>query len=158
MALKKNKNIKKLEANKPQYKELYFITISPPHRRGGSEYHYNNDKYNMTKYLNKISSHWIIYPELSDTFRLHYHGVIRMNSYQKYFKYIKKRIESIGFITMSRIRTAYQHIRTLHYCKKNYYQLNDTCIKMFMYKRVKKTPRVKNPSALDEGIERYFKN
>lgn len=152
----------KFDSGNPFYnnsKYIYFLTISPPPRQGSLTYHYNDDKYKIRMILSKCTNHYLIYPELSETGRLHYHGVIIITSWQRFFKTVKRDLEiSLGFISIKRIRTFKEHLKALFYCSKNYSQMIGTNLTRFFYKRHKQTRRSHSRSLLDHGVLNLIPN
>lgn len=100
---------------------MYFITISPPHRKGSDKYNYRNDKHWIRHIcLRRCSKHFVIYPELSEDDRLHYHGIVRIDDYKKWYKQTKYKLTALGYISVKRIKDFKMHLDCLLYCMKNY--------------------------------------
>lgn len=137
----------------PKY---YFLTISPPKRKGGDLFLYRDDRYEITRLLNKCSDHYMIYPEFDHHMRLHYHGIFRMSSYQRWFKTVKKGLSSIGFIDVSLLKSSEEHLRSLYYCMKDYHMLYGSEIKRWYYKKQKKIRDITNKSNPLDGSPYLF--
>lgn len=109
----------------------YFITITPPERT----YAYSKLKFKNPQYCvylddkliieNAFKSskikRYILFPEISDTGRLHYHGKIILSDSQRVslFKSVKPKLEGrIGFVDVQPVK---DDLECLNYCRKNWY-------------------------------------
>lgn len=128
----------------------YAITISPPYKAYNSpSFLYNGDKPLITKYLNRFSNHYCIYPELDNNNRLHYHGIIDIKDMIK-FRHIKYEMDRIlGFIKIDKFieknnKTKFQHKLTfLIYSMKQWPLNKDYFIKPIIYKKLQRRRRQK---------------
>jgi len=101
---------------------------------------------------NRIT-HYIIYPELSDAGRLHYHGIIKVNETQKVrlFKHALSKFKSIGMVDLQMIKIGeynYNKLRWLMYCKKNWqftHRVLEIEIPIVRLKMEKEIPRICAP-------------
>lgn len=98
----------------------YFaITISPPHYKGKPDFLYNNVKYTLQTKFARCSEHYILYPEFSDTSRLHFHGIIRFKDKIKFDKSIKYYIDfNIGYVCIKPLDKYKDLLQWILYCKK----------------------------------------
>lgn len=101
---------------------IYAVTISPPKRECTKEsYIFETDKSYIKRYLNKISSHYCLYPEYDLQGRLHYHGIITIKDWIKYHKQIHRLIQkNIGFIKLDKLLSFKDHLRYLIYAQKGF--------------------------------------
>ncbi len=105
------------------YSSTYALTISPPPRRQGLSYLYRDDKPVIQKLLNRCSKHYIMYPEVDATGRLHYHGIVILNSLSS-FGYVKSKITNlIGFNCLKPIRALKDKIGWILYCQKEHQEV-----------------------------------
>lgn len=133
---------------------IFAITVSPPHRKVKPEWLYNEDKCILTRELNKVSRHYILYPEFDINSRLHYHGLIKIHDMTKWHKQVHHVLQrQIGFIKIDQIKSAVDHLRYLCYCRKNY---TSDMFKPIIYARRKRIKKQVGPSPLDQGIMAYF--
>lgn len=108
MALYKNQN-------------FYAITISPPPRPGCDIDLYKSDKYLLCKLIKRCSKHFSLWPEFSPyNDRLHYHGIIRIDDFIKWYRYSKPMIKRLGFIKIDKIKTFKDHLKFIIYSTKEY--------------------------------------
>lgn len=102
-------------------KKLFSITISPRHRRGSDLFLYSGDKYIIRKLLNMCTDYYLIYPELDDSDRLHYHGIILVKDPIKWYRSVKRRLGySMGFLKMSLLKTFQDRLKWMLYMKKDW--------------------------------------
>lgn len=145
--MKPNKKIKRTVVQKydyPYYKstDVVFITISPPNRAEsvgtlvGQDY---IDIYRIIKRFNKAYCRgqksdyiitYMIYPELSQQGRLHYHGI--MNIPRMLLQpMISSFTRNIGFTKIDPITSFIGHLRTIIYCQKQYADFKSSYITLF---------------------------
>lgn len=74
------------------------LTLSPPLRKGAPTYLFRKDVLETLSALLKCSSDFEIYPEFADNGRLHYHGVVLVNDYVKWYKSVLPRLNYSGFV------------------------------------------------------------
>lgn len=103
----------------PSSGNLIALTVSPPYRIQGPRYCYNDDM-NFLKFIRLCSKHFIIYPELSRSSRLHYHGLILISDHIKYHKKIVPALKRMGHVKIDPIRTFADHLRWLLYIRKEW--------------------------------------
>ncbi len=110
------------------FKKLYSITISPPPVTHRHLIRYKAHRKIFRKYIKKCSYHWMLIPEFDVNERLHYHGVIRIDKLQNWYKKVRPKLEQIGFISCKRINSFTNHLRWLCYCYKDckaYYSIKE---------------------------------
>jgi len=98
----------------------YALTITPPYSVNSIRYDYYNHHKILKRYLNLCSSHYILYPEITTSGRLHYHAVIHLDDKIKWFKKSKNALKRIGFVKLDPILTQLDHIRWLVYIRKEW--------------------------------------
>jgi len=102
---------------------FYALTISPPIRPQSNKHLYNSDKPFIQKQLNRCSNHYILYSEFDLTGRLHYHGIILLNSISSW-GFVKKTIDkNLGFTCLKELRTFKDRLGWLLYCTKEYQEI-----------------------------------
>ncbi len=100
---------------------LYSITISPPYRLFDPLYLYNDDIPIIVRWLRKFSKHYILFTELDNESRIHYHGTIDIHDLIKYHRtkcYIQR---SLGFIKIKLLKTPQDLLKWTFYIRKDYY-------------------------------------
>lgn len=127
----------------------YALTISPPSRPQAPRYLYNDDKPFIQKQLNRCSNRYIMYPEFSIDGRLHYHGIIYLDTYSSW-GYVKATItKNLGFSCIKPLKTFKDKLGWLLYCQK---EERSTMPAPIMYHTFKKgRPRQKLPETQDRA-------
>lgn len=97
----------------------WFLTISPPVKNTKPEYQFIEDLIILKK-LRLCTSMFIIYPELSPTGRLHYHGIVYINDKIKWFKSVLPSLRKLGFCDLKPTRDFKNKLTLLIYCKKEW--------------------------------------
>jgi len=99
---------------------LYFVTISPRYRPSNPLALYNDDISDIRRYFNRMSRHYILYPEWDAYSRLHYHGIITIHDTMKLHKqkYLLDRV--LGYTMFKPIKTFDDHLKTLYYSMKDW--------------------------------------
>lgn len=104
------------------YVYLYAITISPPCNPPTVSCLKWLDikEYDIRRLLNKFSRHYILYPEFSDTGRLHWHGLIIVHD--KLALNLTRHLinKQLGWLALKPIRTFKDKLGWLMYCQKEY--------------------------------------
>lgn len=107
------------------------ITISPPNRCKGSKlknplrYMFDEDCAQMMSFFkyNRIKS-FIIYPELDDKGRLHYHGIIKLdlNQFVRFHKHCIHKLRLIGYVDIVNLskKTFEDRLKWVIYITKNW--------------------------------------
>lgn len=106
------------------------ITISPPCRLSNYKRYkdpqdlvFNNDLVSIYSILsyNRIYK-FIIYPEFDFKGRLHYHGIISLDSNQKvrFYKHALIKLKNIGFVEIKPLKTFLDNLKWLIYCSKEW--------------------------------------
>lgn len=140
-----------------RHDRLYAITITLPPSHNRAIFDHNGWIRPIRRWLNMVSNHYCIYPELADlTGRLHYHGVILINDMIK-FKHIKTSIDkNIGWVKIDKLKTYGDHLRWLMYCMKEWAGNSRMFKQPIMYARLRRAePREIAPAKLE--ITDYFK-
>lgn len=110
------------------------LTISPPNRMKGTKLrNYNRFLFEedilhiraVFKY-NKIRN-FIIFPELDDRGRLHYHGIVSLNpsQYVRYRKHAEFKLRLLGFVDAKPLKGFLDHLRWLFYCRKQFHIIQE---------------------------------
>ncbi len=96
---------------------FYGLTISPKYRRRINDINLLLSDYKKIDIIiRKFSKNYEIYPELSDTGRLHYHGYMTIDDIIKY----KRIINSLRYIGFVKIETKLRNkMKWMDYCKKD---------------------------------------
>ncbi len=98
----------------------WAITISPRSRGFDDIKQNRKDFYKLGPYLWRHSKHFTIYPELTFTMRLHYHGVIictKQAMVRAIMPYLRR---NYGYIVVKSLKTFLDHLRYLYYCMKEW--------------------------------------
>jgi len=113
--------------------DLIAVTISPPTSYLTPSFNYNDEITYLIKTIRRFSKHYIIYPELDDSARLHYHGIISIDDPIKYFQSGMSRLKRMPrqvtqynivkqcFICIKKLKTRLDHLKWLLYIRKNWY-------------------------------------
>lgn len=121
------------------------ITISPPVRKERINFLYANDKYDIAKELNKCSSYYIIYPELSLDSRLHYHGIVKIKDWTKWHKSVRYALSQLlGFIKIDPLKTHRDNMAWAVYMSKSWGLMRDI-LKIdqpLIFKNLRRKPRI----------------
>lgn len=101
---------------------MYALTISPPHRKDVKYWEqYEVDSDVIRRYLNQVSDHYIMYPEIATEGRLHYHGTIKLKDPVKWYKSIRATLNSIlGFTCLKKLKTLQDVIKWNYYASKDW--------------------------------------
>lgn len=102
----------------------YAITISPPHRPCSVTSLYTTDKINISRILKRSCRLFSVTPEFSSDFRLHYHGVIIIKDYIKWFYKTLPILNKIGFTKIKKLKTLEDKLKWIYYCKKDHYPIH----------------------------------
>lgn len=139
-----------------QKTRTFAITISPRLWVGTPRYVHNNHIRPIRRYLNQISDHYCLYPELADaTARLHYHGVIVVKDYIK-FKHLKESFfRNIGMLKLDPLKDNMNHLRWLCYCMKEWAGNKRLFKEPIMYQRLSRLRPIEEKIPL-KTIEDYF--
>lgn len=101
--------------------QFLALTISPPSCLLNAIYLHSELIYYIKRYLNKVSTHWIVYPEFDKNSRLHYHGVLRLDDPIKWHRSVRTLLEkTIGFICIKPLLKPIDHIAWITYCRKEW--------------------------------------
>lgn len=134
----------------------YALTISPPRRTQSPLHLYNSDKPYIQRQLNRCSSHYILYPEFDINGRLHYHGIVLLNSLSSW-GYVKSTLDhNIGYCCLKRLKTFKDKLGWLLYCTKEHQEPMPAPI---MYHTFKKGRKKQQPAAIHTNripITDYF--
>jgi len=105
------------------------ITISPPYRdkykcnANPNRMLYDDDRIQIKSIMtyNKIYN-FIIYPELDDSGRLHYHGIINLTNtqYIRFHKHAIWKLRNIGFVLITIIKEFINNLRQVIYMSKHW--------------------------------------
>jgi len=105
------------------------ITISPPSRQkyihhvNPNRLQYDDDKNQIKSILsyNKIYN-YIIFPELDEKGRLHYHGILNLTHthYTRFHKHAIHKLKQIGFVDITIIKEFINNIRQCIYMQKDW--------------------------------------
>lgn len=136
---------------------LYAITITPRYRMVAPTVLHRNYEQRIVRLLNKVSNHYLLYPEFSKDSRLHYHGVIQIKDLIKWH-HIKHEVDQIGFTHTNKFKSHIEHLRWLYYCKK---EEGTTGLQPIIYKRASRlyalSQRDKEDIKAKPNILQYFK-
>lgn len=103
----------------PPYDSVQLITISPPPQLESPKDTYYKWYLPLIIYLKPATSRFILYPELDETGRLHFHGIITVKDWSKLYRssypWIRK---NVGFIDVR--KKANNRLGWLLYCMKNW--------------------------------------
>lgn len=92
------------------------LTISP-RNVVFSLFEYNRQKLHICKMLRRCSNEYQIYPELSDSGHLHWHGVFKQTDYRKcHMQVLPSFVKEMGFICVKKVTNLDEWLK---YCKKN---------------------------------------
>lgn len=72
------------------------------------------------------TDYYSIYPELSKSGKLHYHGIIRITDMIKWYRKALPILSSLGLYSIQRIDSPIDLIRTSLYCRKDWYKNRET--------------------------------
>lgn len=135
--------------------KFFALTVSPRYRSIKPETLYEQDKYSLRRLLNRMSTHYILYPEFDKNSRLHYHGVVECHDLIKFHR-IKYLFDNIGWTKLDPLKTFMDRLRFIIYCQKEFavtHQLLDP----IMYKSLRKVRQMANHNLDDNpGITRYL--
>lgn len=122
--------------NNPQqqsdsYDNVLLITISPPKRsilKPGKDPLYGiymDDKFNIeTVFKYDKIRNYILYPEIDDKGRLHYHGKLYLTNSQliRYYKHAQFHLAKIGFVDVNNLskKTQKDNERWTNYMQKDW--------------------------------------
>lgn len=106
------------------------FTLSPPHRftsgtdlKNPNRVLYEEDKNQIKSILKYIRcGTYILYPEFDDKARLHYHGIINLDSNQKvrFYKYAHCKLKQIGFVDFKPLKTFEDKLKWVIYMSKHW--------------------------------------
>lgn len=102
--------------------ELYALTISPPENKYSIDFNYNSYQRIIVVELRKACKHFCIVPEFSETGRLHFHGIIRIDDEIKFYRRVNYILRNIGFVKLTKIKTFADHMRYMLYMYKEKYR------------------------------------
>lgn len=123
---------------------LVALTISPRLRLGDTCIQFNQDRFVIRKLLNRCTDHYMMWPELDRTYRLHYHGVVLIKDKYKWFKSCKKSLEmNLGYIKLSVITSFEDHLKWLLYSKKDQHWMKDLDMLPIKPRKLKRKPKKK---------------
>lgn len=142
------------------------LTISPPRRdcynrfKNPNRFLYLDDKIQIQSILkyNKIGG-FILYPELDSKGRLHYHGIIRLDSNEKvrFHKHAIHKLRQIGFVDIKPLKTFEDNLRWSLYMKKEW-GFTQTVLEivdpLMKEKRTLKVSGSPNTLALNDELDR----
>lgn len=112
--------------------DLVALTISPPTSYLTPSFNYNDEITYLVKTIKRFSKHYIIYPELDDSARLHYHAIMQITDNIKYYKSGMTSLRKLprqvtnyntvkqAFICVKPIKTFIDHLKWLMYIRKNW--------------------------------------
>lgn len=113
----------------------YALTISPPARVQSPRHLYNSDRPYIQRHLNRCSSHYIMYPEFDKKGRLHYHGIILLNSLSSW-GFVKSTIDkNLGYCCLKRLPTFTDKLGWLLYCTKEHQEIMPPPIMYHTFKK-----------------------
>ncbi|AYP28868.1 MAG: replicase [Cressdnaviricota sp.] len=147
------------------------ITISPPSRvinnklKEPFKHLYADDKNYIEQTLkyNRIGR-YIIYPELDPKGRLHYHGVINLDSNElvRFYKHAFHKLKTIGFVDIKPLKTFTDKFRWTIYMSKDWgitrdiLDLNSPILKVTRNKLNKTSATVAGESLSNLTLFDYF--
>lgn len=100
-------------------KDYWALTISPEQRNGKPLSMYKRDRDFLYQWLTPYTDHFIMYPEFTESGRLHYHGIIHISDRYKFY-HTKHLVTNIGFTMWKPLRNVKDHLTWLTYCRKNF--------------------------------------
>lgn len=161
-----NKDLPKKLKSYNLVSKLSAITVSPPPRTSMYATNVNlyiEDKNMLEKLLRKAFHHFILYPEMDNDNRLHFHGTLG-HCYDSiaFHRTVYPKMQRLGYVKMKPLLTEWDNLNWNIYCLKSWAVSRDVlrasgelqCEPIYPHK-LKRTPRVSHP-ALDEGIFKYF--
>lgn len=104
------------------------LTISPPARtnnklKNPNRHLFIDDKYTIQQIFkyNKIKT-YIIYPEIDEKGRLHYHGIITLNNTElvRFEKHARHKLKQIGFVDTTDCTKFINNLRYIIYMSKDW--------------------------------------
>lgn len=135
---------------------LYAITISPPYSPEHIKHLHCQYTYEIRRWCNKFSKHYMMYPEFDDETRLHYHGVIRVEDWIKFHKTRLTFQRTVGFVKIKPLTTFRRHLGWLMYCQKH---TKECPCRPFYYQSLKKLKQLTYKEEVDlmNTLSYYFK-
>lgn len=110
----------------------------------------------IVRYLRRCSKRYILYPEFTDTGRLHFHGLYYIHDKVAMLKGLP-RLQRIGYIKQDKIKTVMDHIRWIVYISKDRACLHALKIEEPIYPRKPKRSRKTLDSLKNEtNLTRYL--
>lgn len=97
------------------------ITISPPQTDNSPSFDYNTSYIPLLIIMKKCTSQFVLYPEVTEEGRLHYHGIMYVKDEINYYREcLPKLRNSYGFVKVRRINGHKGKLGWLMYCMKNW--------------------------------------
>lgn len=94
------------------------FTLSPPMIVGDYCEHYHTTILpELVRFFRRCSKRYIVYPEFSDTCRLHFHGLLYVHDKTAMIKGLP-RLQRLGYIKMDKIKTYKDHLNWIVYISK----------------------------------------
>lgn len=134
------------------------ITISPPPQPVGVTLttHYWNLKRWIMRTLNRSCGYYILYPEITETGRLHFHGTVHIKNMVKWKRETSQWLRKIGFIKLENFYTngIQGQMRWIMYCRKEFHQtqLVLDIDRPILYDKPPKKKAVPVDDALDQNM------
>lgn len=139
----------------------YAITISPKYQTIDPIYLYKDQTRRIIRILNKVSSHYCLYPEFDNNSRLHYHGIIDIKDLIKWH-HIKHEVDQIGYTKLEEFKSFDRKLIWLIYCQKNWVETRTLMPEPIIYKRYRrylyltKPKPTKSYNLYEKTIADYF--
>jgi hypothetical protein len=103
----------------PLYDSVQLITISPPPQVESPKTTYFKWYIPLIIALKPATTMFVLYPELDETGRLHFHGIVYVKDWAKLFRHAYPWIrKNVGFIDIR--KKANNKLGWLMYCMKNW--------------------------------------
>lgn len=144
------------------------LTISPPHSIMSPKYLYQQERRYLEKVIRTFSKKYIVYPEIDDQGRLHYHGLFTIHDKIKYFNYgllklkqlprqvTKYSTQNQAYVCIKPSKTVEQRIGWIVYMSKDFYTSRKVLdIVEPIYPCKPRRIRIKHPSQ-KQSILDYF--
>jgi len=149
--------------------DLVALTISPPTSYLTPSFNYNDEIIYIVKTIRRFSKHYIIYPELDESARLHYHGIIRIDDEIKYYKsgitnlrrlprhITNQNVVKQSYICVKPLKDIVNHIKWMYYIRKNW-ELTKEILKLKepIYPKAKVKVKQKQFAIERKSIYSYF--
>lgn len=147
--IRRPNKLNKYVINDNNYPCKQYITISPPPQPESPKDTYSRWYLPLIIKLKPCTTEFILYPEIDETGRLHYHGILTVKDWAQLYRYAYPYIrKNIGFIDIRKSKP--NRLGWLIYCMKNWAQTQELLdIKEPIYrKRISSKMTIPEPEPL----------